>query len=149
MNLRDIRDVSDSVDALKACLDGFFNLIKEHCVDGNMLKKSISVCMHEASTNTRCNNSLAIKESNAKGLLNDIKESLMNLCYLSSKSRKELRYLKSLIDELYVIVDFTDNFIDDDGVALPTFQRAINKFGIYLANFKNFDKKREKSVNEG
>ena len=67
-----------------------------------MLKKFISVCTDEASTNVGCYNNLftplveeysylipfwciihqlelAVKESIAKGLVNDIKECLMNL----------------------------------------------------------------------
>ena len=51
-------------------------------------------------------------------------------------------------------MELTDNFINDDGVApiraygtrwtgylVKAFQRAINKFGIYLADLENFDKK--------
>ena len=38
LNLPDVRDVSVNADALKAGLDRSFNLIKEHCIDDNVLK---------------------------------------------------------------------------------------------------------------
>ena len=38
-NLPDVRDVSVNADALKACLDRSFDLIKEHYMDNNVLKK--------------------------------------------------------------------------------------------------------------
>ena len=127
INLPDVRDVLVNADALKACLErSFNNLIKEHCLDDNMLKKFISICTDWESTNIGCNDSLftrtveeqlllrlfwcilhqlelAIKESIAKGLLNEclIKECLMNLYYLYNKSAKKLRSSKkTLIDKL-------------------------------------------------
>ena len=44
LNLHDIRDISARADVLKACLDRFFYLIKEHCMDDKMLKKVNSIC---------------------------------------------------------------------------------------------------------
>ena len=103
-------------------------------MDDNVLKKFISICTDG------CNDSsltrlveershvtpfwciiheleLAIKESIAKGLLNDIKDCLMNLYYLYNKTTKKLRSLKKLIDEFDGLVDLTVSFIEDDGVA--------------------------------
>ena len=60
---------------------------------------------------------LAIKESGGKILLNDIKECLLKLYCLYNKSAKKLRSLKELIDEIDGLVDLTDNFVEDDGVA--------------------------------
>ena len=57
LNLSDVRDVSANVDALKACLDISFNLIIEHCMDENVLKKFISICTDGASINIGCNGS--------------------------------------------------------------------------------------------
>ena len=38
-NLPDVRDVSVNADVLKACLDRSFDLIKEHYMDNNVMKK--------------------------------------------------------------------------------------------------------------
>ena len=51
LNLHDVRDVSANTDELKACLHRSYDLIKEHCMDENVLKKSILICMDTASTN--------------------------------------------------------------------------------------------------
>ena len=82
-------------------------------------------------------------------MLNDIREYLLNLYYLYRKSKTELRALENIVDELDGLVDLADNFINDDGVAtiracgtrwighpIKAFQRAINKFGIYLADLE-------------
>lgn len=50
-------------------------------------------------------------------MLNDIKECLMKLHFLYNKSTKKLRSLKELMDELNGLVDLTDNFTEDNGVA--------------------------------
>ena len=104
---------------------------------------------------------LAIKESIAKGLLNDIKECLTNLNYLNNKSTKKLRSSKKLIGELDRFVDLTDNFIEDDGVApivthgtrwigylVKALQVAINKFAIHSTDLENIGRKGEKSENK-
>ena len=58
LNLLDVRDVSVNADALKVGLDRFFNLIKEHCIDDNVLKNFISNYTDRASTNIGCNDNL-------------------------------------------------------------------------------------------
>ena len=58
LNLLDVRDVSVNADALKASLDRSFNLIKEHCIDDNVLKNFISNYTDRASTNIGCNDNL-------------------------------------------------------------------------------------------
>ena len=115
----------------------FVLIEQEHCMDDNVLKKFLSTCMKRASTNIGYNESLftglvelhshfipfiqelelAVNESITKGLLNDIKECLKNLYYLSNKSTKKLRSLKKLINVLDGLVDLTDNCIEDNGVA--------------------------------
>ena len=103
-----------------------------------------------------------IKEPFGKGLLNEIKECLMKLCYLYNKSSKKLGSLKELIDELNNFVDLTDNFIEVDreapikacgirwtGHLVKVLQRTFNKFGIYLTDLKNFGGKEIKSRNKG
>ena len=58
LNLLDVRDVSVNADALKAGLDRSFNLIKEHCIDDNVLKNFTSNYTDRASTNIGCNDNL-------------------------------------------------------------------------------------------
>ena len=58
LNLPDVRDVSANTNALKAYLDKPFDLIKEHCINDNVLEKLVSICTNGASTNIRCNDSL-------------------------------------------------------------------------------------------
>ena len=111
-----------------------FDLIKEHCMDDNVLKKFISICTDEASTNIRFNDSLFTHLAEEYSyailfwcivfcciisccwLLSDMKNWLMKLYYLSNKNTKKLRSLKELIDELDSLVDLTDNFVQDDVV---------------------------------
>ena len=146
-------------------------------MDDNVLKKFLSTCMKRASTNIGYNESLftgllelhlhfipfiqelelAVKESIAKELLNDIKECLKNLYYLSNKSTKKLRSLKKLINVLDGLVDLTDNCVEDNSVApitaygirlighlVKALERAINKFAIYLTDLENIGRKEKK-----
>ena len=146
-------------------------------MDDNVLKKFLSTCMKRASTKIGYNESLftglvelyshfipfiqelelAVNESITKGLLNDIKECLKNLYYLSNKSTKKLRSLKKLINVLDGLVDLTDNCVEDNGVApitaygirsighlVKALERAINKFAIYLTDLENIGRKGKK-----
>ena len=56
--LPDVQDVSTHGNVLKTCLDRSFDLIKEHCMYDNVLKKFILICTDGTSTNLGCNNSL-------------------------------------------------------------------------------------------
>ena len=91
------QNVSADVDALKLCLDRSFDLIEEHYMDDNVLKKFILICTDGTSTNIGYSNSLftslleehsvftsfwciayqlelVTKKSVGKGLLNNIKD---------------------------------------------------------------------------
>ena len=93
LNLPDVRDILANVYALKACFYRFFNLIKEHFMNDNVLKQFILIFTDGAPTNVYIVEEhshlmplsciiheleLVIKESIAKGLLNYIKECLIN-----------------------------------------------------------------------
>ena len=54
LKLRDVRDTSANADALKNCLDRSFDLITEHCMGDNVLKKNY----YRALTSIGCNDSL-------------------------------------------------------------------------------------------
>ena len=56
--LHHAQDVSANTDGLKACGDRSFDLIKEHYMDDNVLKKIISICMDRSSANRGCKDSL-------------------------------------------------------------------------------------------